>query len=295
MLSEELHFGRTAERMFRSQPRVSRLIASLEAEVSGTLFERTNRRVQLTPLGAQLEARLRPAYVELLAARDDARRSTIEIQGTLRVAFPSSVQGPGLTRLVDAFSRHHPDCTISMSEVTVSDPYNSLRSGHADVLYNWLTLDEPDLAHSLPIERYGRLLAISRKDPLAREAAVTTEQLVGRAVPVITGIPEATYSAFYPPPVLADALACTRAQPDTAGYRVRSMVEVWALVARGKVIHAGAATLRFSVTRDDIALLPITDLPPLPIGLIWKPANENARVRAFVAIAKALAAPGHMP
>jgi DNA-binding transcriptional LysR family regulator len=59
-LSEELHFGRTADRMYRSQPRISRMIASLETEIGATLFERTNRRVSLTPLGVQLEARLRP-------------------------------------------------------------------------------------------------------------------------------------------------------------------------------------------------------------------------------------------
>src|SRR3954452_22116344 len=51
VLTDELHFGRTAERMILSQARVSRLIASLEVEVGGLLFERTSRRVRVTPLG----------------------------------------------------------------------------------------------------------------------------------------------------------------------------------------------------------------------------------------------------
>ena len=42
VLAEELHFGRTAERLLLSQARVSRLIASLEMEVGGRLFERTS-------------------------------------------------------------------------------------------------------------------------------------------------------------------------------------------------------------------------------------------------------------
>jgi len=95
-LSEELHFGRTADRMYRSQPRISRMIASLETEIGAALFERTSRRVSLTPLGAQLEARLRPAYTELLAARDAARRAARDAAGQLRVAFTSTTEGPGL-------------------------------------------------------------------------------------------------------------------------------------------------------------------------------------------------------
>ncbi|MBO0806882.1 MAG: LysR family transcriptional regulator, partial [Actinobacteria bacterium] len=44
-LAEELHFGRTAERLRLPQSRVSRLVASLERRVGGALFERTTRRV----------------------------------------------------------------------------------------------------------------------------------------------------------------------------------------------------------------------------------------------------------
>ena len=42
VLAEELHFGRTAERLRLPQPRVSRLVASLEHQIGGSLFERTS-------------------------------------------------------------------------------------------------------------------------------------------------------------------------------------------------------------------------------------------------------------
>ena len=61
-LAEELHFGRTAERLRMPQPRVSRLIASMERRAGGALFERTSRRVRLTPLGAQLRCELELVY-----------------------------------------------------------------------------------------------------------------------------------------------------------------------------------------------------------------------------------------
>ena len=74
VLAEELHFGRTAERLHMPQPRVSRLISAPEHRIGGALFERTSRRVRLTPLGRRLLGQLQPVYGQLVAALEDARR-----------------------------------------------------------------------------------------------------------------------------------------------------------------------------------------------------------------------------
>ena len=76
-LVEELHFGRTAERLGVSQPTVSEAVRALEARLGGKLFERTSRRVRLTSLGQELERQVRPACETL----DQALR---EVRGTPR-------------------------------------------------------------------------------------------------------------------------------------------------------------------------------------------------------------------
>jgi Bacterial regulatory helix-turn-helix protein, lysR family len=60
VLAEELHFARATERLFLSPSRVSKLVSSLEHEVGGPLFERTTRRVTITPLGAALVEQMGP-------------------------------------------------------------------------------------------------------------------------------------------------------------------------------------------------------------------------------------------
>ena len=52
-VAEELHFGRAAERVGLTSSRVSQTVRLLETRVGGRLFERTSRRVKLTPLGEQ--------------------------------------------------------------------------------------------------------------------------------------------------------------------------------------------------------------------------------------------------
>lgn len=282
-LTEELHFGRTAERMYSSQPRVSRLIASLETEIGAALFQRTNRRVRLTPLGVELESRLRPAYAELLAARDAARRSARDTAGPLRVAFTSTTEGPGLTRLFEVFCRQHPDCEIVPVEVSMVDPYGPLRLGEADVLYNWLVGAEPGFTMGPVLEYQDRVLAVARGDPLAGLDAISADQLATRAVPrVPDAFPRAILDAFYPPRTPSgDPIPRTRL--------AHTHVEALALVAQGLVVHPTVTQVAAKLVRDDIALVPITDLPPLPLGLLWFTACENARIRAFAQTAAELA------
>jgi hypothetical protein len=67
----------------------------------------------------------------------------------------------------------------------------------------------------------------------------------------------------------------------------RSLHEIASLVARGRIVHpTGDGVVLFR--RDDIVQVPIRDLPPVPLGLIWCTAHENARIRALAATARSI-------
>jgi len=77
-------------------------------------------------------------------------------------------------------------------------------------------------------------------------------------------------------------------KPIPQSHEVRSLHEIWALVARGLIIHPTVASTAQLLHRDDIVLVPITGLPPIRLGLIWRTAHENARIRALAATARSI-------
>ena len=50
-VAEDLHFRKAAERLYISQPGLSRQIKQMEVELGIQLFERHNRKVKLTHVG----------------------------------------------------------------------------------------------------------------------------------------------------------------------------------------------------------------------------------------------------
>ena len=279
VLAEELHFGRTAERLRLTQPRVSRVVAALERQAAGRLFARTSRRVRLTPLGARLREQLQPAYAQFQAAFEDARRAAQDANGVLRIGYTATTYGEALTRLVRAFEAENPGCQVLLHEVGIWDPYASLRSGRADVLVNWLAVDEPDLTAGPAIECRDRFLAVAATHPLAQRRSVSVEDL-------------GDYAVEDPPPSLPAVLRDAILPRYTPAGRPIRRVQVSACVSemlheiiRGRIVHPtmhGVQMLR----RDDIALIPIEGLLPLPLGLIWCTAHENARIRALADTAR---------
>jgi DNA-binding transcriptional LysR family regulator len=168
VLADELHFGRVAERLGLSQPRVSRLVAALEREVGGALFERTSRRVRLTSLGTPLRDGWGPGYAQLLAALDDACAAARQPAGTVHAGFIRTAGGAALTSLVRAFETAHPGSVVRLNEVGMLDLYGPLRRGDIDVLVSWLVPGEPGLTMGPVIEHGVRVLAVGREHPLAR-------------------------------------------------------------------------------------------------------------------------------
>jgi DNA-binding transcriptional LysR family regulator len=283
-LAEELHFGRAAQRLYVSQSMVSRRVTALEREVGGALFERTSRRVRLTPLGEQLRDRFQPAYHEIYAALTDASTSAKQIGGFLRVGVTATTAMPALTRVVEAFRDQNPDCQVSVDEIEIWDPLGALRSGAVDVIVNWLAIDEPDLTIGPPISYHQRVLAVARNHRLANQESVSIEDLANEKVHAAlpSSFPTSLLEAFSPAQTPSGRPIHRHEEP------VDSISEVAYRVSLGEIVQPTTAGPTV-FAREDIVLVPIRDLPPIPLGLIWCTSHTNARIRDLAKLVKSLA------
>ena len=78
-VAEELNFGRAAERLYITQPALSRQITGLEQAIGCELLRRSTRRVELTLAGKALLERARP----LLRDADDAVLAVQSLSGEI--------------------------------------------------------------------------------------------------------------------------------------------------------------------------------------------------------------------
>jgi DNA-binding transcriptional LysR family regulator len=282
-VAEELHFGRAADRLHMNRSRVSQIVAELEAKVGGRLFERTSRRVALSQLGIGVRDQVAPAHAQLVAALHESCRLAGLEPGRLRVGFTASTAGPALSRVVGAFTARHPGCEVTYAEVSMADPYSGLRAGEIDVLCNWLILDEADLVSGPGIDQRRRVLAVARGHRLAAQSSVSIEAL-GDELAYATSA-----SSF--PAALQEALLprCTPSGRPIRRFSTssHSLTEFLPLVAAGQVVHATVEGVPL-LARDDVVLIPISDMPAMPLGLIWSAAAENQEIRALAEVARSL-------
>lgn len=290
-LAEELHFGRTAERLLLTQPQVSRAVAALERRIGAPLFERTSRRVRLTPLGRQFRTEVEPAYRMLQDALRNARAEAGQIAGTLRIGFLLPTGGETLNRLVRAHEARHPGSRIALSHIPYRALYEPLRRDEIDVLISYLILDpreQSDLTAGPAIHHASRVLAVAAADPLAARKSISIEDLAGRRTATRPALfPRALFDHFIPPATPSGKpIHRTYDLGDDDAYGVAT-----AAVARGHIVHPSIDAFTAQLAhRDDIALIPIHDLPAMPIGPIWVTARENARIRALADTAATFAA-----
>ena len=165
-VAEELHFGRAARRLGITQPPLSLQIQRLEANLGVTLFERTNRRVQLTAAGRTLLEEGRHLIADFTSVADAARRAARGETGCLTVAFAASVMHMALPRIIQSFRGQFPGVRLELRELATSAQIIGLRAGELDIGFLRHTPRDPELVTETMMTE-NLVLAISKQHQLA--------------------------------------------------------------------------------------------------------------------------------
>src|SRR5213079_2127697 len=126
-VAETGNISRAAQKIFLTQPALSRQIKALEDEIGQCLLERQAHSIRLTPTG---EALLREAR-ELLQRADEvlARVRAAGQSVRLRVGYAPSLASGLLSGAVANFSQKHPNARVELFDLSTKELLTGLENG----------------------------------------------------------------------------------------------------------------------------------------------------------------------
>ncbi len=184
-VADEKHFGRAAEICNVSQPALSGQIRKLEDYLGVALFERTNRSVQVTPVGEKIAAQARQLITlshEIIATAQSARDP---LSGEFRLGMIATI-GPYLSPLIlSAIRNELPNLSLTLTEGFTSDLEDALLNGDLD---GAILATAPGDSNLQEIILYDEpfWIALPEKHALARRKTVDLDDLPAEELLLLT-------------------------------------------------------------------------------------------------------------
>jgi DNA-binding transcriptional LysR family regulator len=274
-VAEELHFTRAAERLYVSQPALSKQIRALERQVGIELFRRDRHGVALTDAGTALLPHARGvlgAWEEGAAAVNAVRAAR---RSTLVVGMSTSpVRGGLLPAIRSRFTAAHPEAAVRIRQVNWEDPTAGLADGTADLAFVWLPLSGQDRYDWTVVAEEPLMVALPDTHPLAGRAAIDFADLLDEP---FLALPESTGP-------LRDhwlALDARGGRPPRIGAEIASTEETYEALAAGLGVCLVAEGNVPLLTLGGVTARPVHGVAPSRYVLAWRRGDGRPLVRAY--------------
>jgi DNA-binding transcriptional LysR family regulator len=275
VVADELHFGRAAQRLHMAQPALSQRIQRLESELGVRLFDRSSRRVGLTPAGRAL---VDPAE-DVLTAVDGLAARAAEVAGgaagRLRVGVLPETAAATLAAVVRDVGRTCPGVGLDLTPATTAEQLRALGDRSLDVATVRLPTDTGALRIG-PVLHQPWGVALPAGSPLAGRRRVALADLGG--VPLAL-FPRAAAPGFHDE--LVDACARRGWAPATVHHPSGTAAALALALAGTAATLVDAATARreAGVTWRPVAGEPLVSR----VAVVWPAARAGSAVEAVAA------------
>ncbi|MFJ8792769.1 LysR family transcriptional regulator [Streptomyces sp. NPDC102462] len=259
---------RAAERLFLSQPALTKQIKQLETRLGVRLFTRSRAGMSLTAPGRTLAARA-PA---LLADWDRLLRET---KGTadraarvLRVGFMASAANEATQRIVAEFARRRPGWRADMRQAAWSDPTAGLADGDTDVALLRLPFPGQDGLRLAVLFSEPRWVALPAGHPLGGRDLIPFRDLWDE--PFVAAPPESGAWRDY-----------WLAADEREGHSVRigavtDRPDDWlSAIANGYGIALAPESAARYYARPGIVYRPVSGVSPSRVAVAWATADDT--------------------
>lgn len=264
-VAESGSFSTAAERLFITQPAVSKRIAQLEQQLGTRLFDRVGRRIRLTEAGQALLPRARQVLLDLEDMSRAISNLTGTVSGTLRIGTSHHIGLHRLPPVLRRFSREYPDVKLDIHFIDSEEAWEAVL--HGDLEMGVVTLPpQPDpRLHSQAVWQDPLVFMAAPEHPLARLDRVTLETLTG-------------YSAILPSPVtftrrIVESLFEEQALTLNISMSTNYLETIHMMVSIG----LGWSVLPETMLDDSVVRLNVdTALPVRRLGVVTHPGRSRS-------------------
>ncbi|MEL7493577.1 MAG: LysR substrate-binding domain-containing protein [Cyanobacteria bacterium J06554_11] len=184
VVAEELNFTRAAQRLQIAQPPISRQIQALEKALKIVLFNRTNRRVTLTPAGQVFLAECRQILQQLEQGVRIAQRAALGETGQLVIGFEGAFHNEAILRIVQVFRRQFSDVELIFQEMSSGKQMDALQMQHIDIGFVDPIISRENISF-MQLLSEPMVVVLPESHPLAVQETIALLQLEN--APWITG------------------------------------------------------------------------------------------------------------
>jgi DNA-binding transcriptional LysR family regulator len=275
-VAAEGNLTRAAERLFVSQPALTKQIKQLESQLGVQLFTRSRAGMTLTEAGQAL-AKATPA---VLADWDEALRETRSVASraarVLRVGFMSSAANEATQQIIAAFARRRPGWWVDMQQAAWSDATAGLASGDVDAALLRLPFPGQDDVRFEVLLTEPRWVVLPATHPLAARDQIPFRDLWDE--PFVAAPAETGWWRNY-----------WLATDERQGHPVRigavtDQPETWlTAIANGHGIALAPESAARYYSRPGLTYRPVTGVSPSQVCVAWQAADDtNPVVQDFV-------------
>lgn len=273
-VAQDLHFGRAAGRLFMTQPALSRSIRALEESVGVPLFERSTRRVRLTPAGEAFAAECRLALGHLELAEAAARNAAEGREGRLRVGYMDFAINGRLPQILKAFRTRYPQVRLDLEYMPTAMQHSALLEGRIDIGFVIGEFGAQKVVNLL-VDRDDFVTLVPDGHALASQAAIRLGDLA--AEPFVLGSEDA-FSSFR---ALIFPLCLNAGFFPRIVQQASNTSGIFGMVAAGVgvTLYAGCAR---NLRRAGVLVKPLADVrETIPTFAAWVSDHPSEVLRRF--------------
>lgn len=274
-VAEELHFKKAADKLFISQPGLSKQIKEMEEALGFKLFERNNRNVVLTAAGKYMKEEITLLLNDNERILRHAQHIAMGNEGEIHLGYVGSAMQTIIPKLLIRFRKKYPSIHFSLQEMDNNRQINDLLGNKIDI--GFVRLNEVPKALSLrPVFDETFSLVLPRNHALNSRNFTSLNQLKAEQFIFF----EKAYSPSYHEKVISMFEDCGFSP--TISHTSVHATTIYRLVENSFGVAIVPSSLKLGYNMN-IKFIELKNVPQRAVlSLAWNKENRNPMLRHFL-------------